>query len=221
MKSRWMKWACMVLACVLATFMLTGCSGKRQLTGCSGKRQPANEVANALYELYILGNSAKAKALGFSDEEIKKLEEAQEKSSIDIITANFKANGLTIAEEDARKIYEAQMGAYKKLTYSSKVTKEEGDSAEITLTTKSMDLVQADIDVLNRMGGQITEDLKAAYIENLIAELGKLEPSAEEQTVTAQFSFQTVTIGGKTKNMWNFVNAEEFHRTLGNAVQGL
>lgn len=198
------------------------------LIGCGKEEVKAADTAKAFYNLYVLSDPAAIKEIGLSDEEVKTVMDTQANASKLSTKKNFTSGQLPITNEQLDSLYNAQMEAFKKLTVTIEETEKSGDTISIKITTKYIDLMDADTKAWEATQQEveksnITDSTKISelYVKNIIANFEKAEISADTKEDTFKFTKQKVTMGGEIKDIWMPTDMSAFGASLGKMITGL
>lgn len=213
---------------VISLFMTTLIFGVLALTGC-GKVEKADVTAEALYELYIHGDSAKIEEMALTKDEADKVINQVRDSLKNQTRTSFLGSGINIEDSKLDEIIDAQLNAHKKLTCSVELVSEEKDSAEVKITTNYIDIQKLDEDAANDAQTQVkgmglTSQLEArkklveVYENNIIDYFSKAEPSSEKVEETFKFTKQKFEVKGKAQELWMPEDMNKFGENLGRMI---
>ena len=193
------------------------------LTGCNGPKKSAADSIQAIYELYILGNTEGIISLGMSEEDINNARQTYDDSLKETIRANFSASGQEISEDVLNELFEARKTALSKMSASAEVVSESSGKATVVVHTTYFDEHDLDSDAFyqaretaRQNSFPTVEDQKAflmdTYTQNLIAAYQNVEPSQETTDITVECVIQN--------NTWVPANMASFGSDLALAIAG-
>ena len=200
------------------------------LTGC-GKDEvaPPKTAAKAFYDLYVLTDSTEIIKLGLTEDEAKTILDAQRNAVKQATKKNFTTAGLSIDDAKLNEIVDAQFAALKKLSAEIEEVSVNGDTAEVKITTKYVDIAGADQKACDDAEAQVlalnltsqSEALKKfaeIYSQNIIDNFKAVDPSTDTKNETYTFKKMTYNVGGKNKDIWAPQDANAFGASLGKLI---
>lgn len=203
-----------LLLIVLTTFFFAG---------CNSEKPTAADSVEAIYDLYILGDTSAAATLGMSEEEAADALTTYDETLKENIRSNYSASGLEIDDETIHSICEARKGAFSRMKADFTVTSEEGSTAVVTINTTYFDEILLDTNAFYEAKEEannldFADDLEYqnytmdAYTENLIEAYRNITPSSDTKTIAV-----TCTI---INNAWLPEDIGAFYEELALTITG-
>lgn len=194
------------------------------LTGYGRRAKPtAADSVQAIYDLYILGDTEGVSRLGLTSTDIVNARTAYDNALADSIRTNFSASGLEIDEESVTAICQARREALSRMRAECSVVSEHRDTAEVLLITTYFDEQALDADAayaardaanqadLNDYQ-EYMEYVMASYTEYLIQGYQDVLPSEDMAAVTVPCII--------IDNVWMPADMSSFGGDLALAISG-
>ena len=193
------------------------------LTNCSKPSLSPEQSIMALYDLYILENSAGAIELGMSEEEVTNALTSYSQALTNSLTANIASAGLVMDESLITEIVTARKTALKKMTATCELVSSDEETAVVLLKTtyfneKELDETAANNALLTsqKSDAYLQEELLSiatdAYAKNLIDGYLAVTPSTD---------FKEIRIDCTLKNnVWLPDDMAAFGKNLGITISG-
>ncbi len=193
------------------------------LAGCNEPSKNAADSIQAIYDLYISGDTRGISSLGMRDEDISNAQQIYDDSLKETIRSNFSDSGQEIDEDTLRRLCDARKEALAKMSASAKVTEEEDGKATVLVHTTYFNESELDADAfynareesLKTKFSNLAEQqvfLMNAYTDNLIDAYQKVAPSQDTIDITVECVIQN--------NTWVPANMSSFGSDLALAVTG-
>lgn len=193
------------------------------LTGCGHAKPTAADSVQAIYDLYILGDTEGISRLGLTDENIAAAQSAYDEALQASIRNNFSASGLEIDEESLDAICQARKDALASMTAQVTVVSETRDQAQVLLSTTYFDEQTLDADAAYAARDEADqaqlldhcrymEYVMKCYTENLIQGYQEVVPS--EDTVSITIDCRIIN------NVWLPEDMSSFGNDLALAISG-
>lgn len=193
------------------------------LTSCTGPKKDAADSIQAIYELYILGNTEGIVALGMSEEDINNARQIYDDSLKETLRADFAASGQEISEDVLNELCEARKTALAKMSASAEVISESSGKATVVVHTTYFDESDLDADAFyearetSRQNNFATVEeqrvfLMDTYTQNLISAYQNVTPSEKTTDITVECVIQN--------NTWIPANMSSFGADLALAITG-
>ncbi len=193
------------------------------LAGCNQPSKNAADSIQAIYDLYILGDTRGISSLGMRDEDISKAQKVYDDSLKETIRNNFASSGQEIDEDTLHRLCDARKKALAKMSASAKVTETDDGKATVLVQTTYFDESALDADAfynaredsLQNTFSNLEEQkafLMNAYTENLIDAYQKVAPSEDTISITVECVIQN--------NTWVPANMSSFGSDLALALTG-
>ncbi len=203
--------------------LLIICMTMLTLTGCSKPALAPEESIMALYDLYILENSAGVLELGMSEEDVTKVLTSYSQALTDSLTANITSAGLTMEETEIAEIVEARKAALKTMTATCELVSSGEESAVVLLKTtyfdeKALDEKAANNALIASQESDSTDETELlsiatkAYAQNLIDGYLAVTPSSDYKEIVIDCTFKD--------NVWLPSDMSAFGKDLGIAISG-
>lgn len=193
------------------------------LVGCGRAKPTAADSVQAIYDLYILGDTEGAFRLGLSGKDIANARTAYDDALADSIRTNFSASGLEIDEENVAAICQARREALSRMTAEFTVISEQRDTAEVLLATTYFDEQALDADAAYAARDaadqadlsdyqEYLEYVMASYTEYLIQGYQDVVPSEDMVSITVHCRI--------IDNVWMPADMSSFGGDLALAISG-
>ena len=214
----------LVLLIVSFSILILGCSQKKEIS--------AEQTAQALYNLYILGDGEESEKIGLTDDEINFILDQQKVNEITNISTNFMNAGLPISDKELENLYKLQKDSLKKLTVDISIEEISEERITLKLSTNYIDILELDnkaaleaIAMAEDLTTDVSElsksDLSKLYIEKLNENLKSVEPSSQMLEATFTFTKEKFLIDNKAVDVWFPDEPEIFAQTLVNMAVGV
>lgn len=193
------------------------------LAGCGREKPTAADSVQAIYDLYILGDTEGAYELGLANKDIVNAQTAYNNALADSIRTNFSASGLEIDEESVANICQARREALSRMTAEFTVISEHRDTAQVRLSTTYFDEQALDADAAYEARDaadqadltdyqEYMEYVMASYTEHLIEGYHNVVPSEETVSITVNCRI--------IDNVWMPEDMSSFGGDLALAISG-
>ncbi|EOS27040.1 hypothetical protein C806_00632 [Lachnospiraceae bacterium 3-1] len=193
------------------------------LTGCNGPKKNAADSVQAIYELYILGNTDGIAALGIPEEDIDNARQTYHESLKETIRVKFAASGQEISEDVLNELFEARKTALSKMSASAEVISESSGKATVVVHTTYFDEDDLDADAYYEARETAWQHsfptvadqkifLMDTYTQNLIAAYENVTPSEKTTDIAVECVIQN--------NTWVPANMSSFGSDLALAITG-
>lgn len=193
------------------------------LTGCGYEKPTAADSVKAIYDLYILGDTEGVSRLGMTDGNISNAQAAYDNSLAASIRSNFSASGLEIDEESLAAICQARREALSRMTAQFTVISEEGNQAQVLLSTTYFDEQALDADAAYAARDEADQAdftdyeeymayIMKCYTDNLIEGYQNITPSEDTVSITVN----CIIVG----NVWMPEDMSSFGGDLAQAISG-
>ena len=167
------------------------------LTSCMGTVS-LEKSAKLLAEYYVKHDQAALRKLGASSETAKEGIETEKAERKKDIQSSFARSGVEATDEQLEKIYEAQMEAIKKVTITTEVVSQDGDSAEVKISMNYIDAEAIDeaaaeeafkdIKDGEKNSDKLKKECLEKYVNSIVKGLKEAKPSTEKNE--AIFTFE-------------------------------
>lgn len=196
------------------------------LTGCGSPKASPEDSAMALFDLYILRDTASAQEIGLPTDVLESALQTMDSATEETLKDNLATAGLTISDEKLSKIIDARKEAMKKLSASAQVSeKPDKNSAVVTLSVTWYDETALDTAAAEKA-------LEVVQSENLTDVDEALERATELYADNLVEAYQNVEIQEGTREVqavfvvtdnqfWFPENPSSFGYDLGSTVCGL
>ena len=193
------------------------------LIGCSEPRIDAAGSVKAIYDLYILSDTAGILSLGMEQEDIAAAQQAYNDSLKEAIRTNFADSGQEIREDVLDSLWVARKQALAKMKATTEIIEESDGKATVVLHTTYFDessldeeafytakdaAQQGDFDSLEEQ----QEFLMDTYTKNMINAYERITPSADTRDIVVECVIQN--------KIWVPANMSSFGRDLAAAIAG-
>jgi len=194
------------------------------LTGCGAKPAPADQTVGALFELAAKNNAAPMKdLLGFASEEDVQsafFDETADTELVDELKSELTSAGLELSDEEVKNLSDSILALLNKITYTSEITAEDGDTTVVTLKINGFsyeEMTQIMVDASTTMVESLTEEDQLAilngdmdvfnaymqqYLQDFMDGLAAMEPNSESKDITVTCEKLKVNVSGKEKTAW-------------------
>ncbi len=193
------------------------------LSGCGIEKPTAVDSVKAIYDLYILRQTAGATKLGMSEEDISNALSAYDNALAETIRSNFSDSGLEMKNSTMEEICMARRDALARMKATYTLSSEKDGTAVVTLSTTYFDE-----DILDKNAAYSAREeadaagfsdyddylnyIMDAYTRNLIDAYKSVTPSEDTRDVLV-----TCII---VNNTWLPEDMSTFGSQLGAAVSG-
>ena len=193
------------------------------LTGCSKPTLTPEESILALYNLYILEDSAGVLELGMSENDVTSVLASYDQALTESLKTNISSAGLVMEDSEIAKIVTARKTALKTMTATCELVSSDEESAVVLLKTTYFDETALDEKAANdaltasQESDATTEEAllavaTKAYAQNLIDGYHAVAPSADYREIVIECTFKD--------NVWLPSDMSAFGRDLGIAISG-
>lgn len=193
------------------------------LIGCSEPQKNAADSVKAIYDLYILGDTAGITSLGMTEEDITAARQTYDNSLKETIRSNFANSGQEIEEHVLDELCEARKTALSKMKSSAEIVSESEGKATVVIHTTYFKEAELDADAFyaakeaaqQNQFSSVEEQqvfLMNTYTQNLIEAYQNVTPSEENTDISVECVVQN--------NTWVPANMSSFGSDLALAVTG-
>lgn len=193
------------------------------LPGCNGPKKNAADSIKAIYDLYILDDTAGITSLGMTEEDINTARQTYDNSLKENIRSNFAKSGQEIEEETLDELCQARKTALSKMKASAEIVSESEGKATVVIHTTYFDESDLDADAFfaaketaQQQNFSIAEEqqsfLMDTYTQNLIKAYQEVTPSEKTTDISVDCVIQN--------NTWVPANMSSFGSELALAVTG-
>ncbi|MCI9137320.1 MAG: DUF5105 domain-containing protein [Lachnospiraceae bacterium] len=193
------------------------------LIGCSEPQKNAADSVKAIYDLYILGDTAGITSLGMTEEDITAARQTYDNSLKETIRSNFANSGQEIEEHVLDELCEARKAALSKMKSSAEIVSESEGRATVVIHTTYFKEAELDADAFyaakeaaqQNQFSSVEEQqvfLMNTYTQNLIEAYQNVTPSEENTDISVECVVQN--------NTWVPANMSSFGSDLALAVTG-
>ncbi|MCI8484243.1 MAG: DUF5105 domain-containing protein [Lachnospiraceae bacterium] len=193
------------------------------LPGCNGPKKNAADSIKAIYDLYILDDTAGITSLGMTEEDINAARQTYDNSLKENIRSNFAKSGQEIEEETLDELCQARKAALSKMKASAEIVSESEGKATVVIHTTYFDEADLDADAFfsaketaQQQNFSIAEEqqsfLMDTYTQNLINAYQNVTPSEKTTDISVDCVIQN--------NTWVPANMSSFGSELALAVTG-
>ncbi len=192
------------------------------LVGCKTKVTSA-ESAKIWFDTVIKGVTSDLSSIGATEDEVSTLKDLQESTYKKELKNGFEISGLKIEDAQVDQIFKAYMEALNKVSVTTEVVSEKGESSEVKISSTYINLValseKAGTDAVNEFKNstitnqeELTNKMSEVFINNLIKEFKNAVPSDSPKELTSTFVIK--------EKMWVPENEVEFGEAVAKLATG-
>ncbi|MBU3107936.1 DUF5105 domain-containing protein [Clostridium gasigenes] len=167
------------------------------LVGCKTKVTPA-ESAKIWFDFGVKGDKSGLSTIGATEAQVSALKDLQESTYKKELKSGFEISGLKIEDAQVDQIFKAYMEALNKVSVTTEVVSEKGESSEVKISSTYINLValseKAGTDAVNEFKNstitnqeELTNKISEVFINNLIKEFKNAVPSDSPKELTSTF----------------------------------
>ncbi|NKF06640.1 DUF5105 domain-containing protein [Clostridium gasigenes] len=167
------------------------------LVGCKTKVTSA-ESAKIWFDTVIKGVTSDLSSIGATEDEVSTLKDLQESTYKKELKNGFEISGLKIEDAQVDQIFKAYMDALNKVSVTTEVVSEKGESSEVKISSTYINSValseKAGTDAVNEFKNstitnqeELTNKMSEVFINNLIKEFKNAVPSDSPKELTSTF----------------------------------
>jgi len=207
---------------ILTLLMATLLTCSLLLSGCGKESITPEASAKASIKL-AFGDISGMQDLGISKIAGEKLEDIGMAAASKTFRDGLKSQGGTLTDEEVIPYLEAIAECCQKVNTTCEVVSQSEDSAQIKITSNTIDLEKATKRAANKVPKGLSTNITDMYRElmkNMVVELSTVEPSDETNEGIFEFKKASSGFGFNKKEYWIPTDMKSFSLKISNLVTG-
>lgn len=205
---------------ILALLITTLLTCNLFLSGCAKAIVEPDVSAKACFNL-VIGDLTAIEDLGVKKIGEKKLVELGMAETRKQLVDEAKAKGATLTDEEVNSYIQVIIDTLKKVNPTFEIVSQSEDSAQVKVTTNTINLAQASETGAKNVPKDLMEDPKAYYpvfLEKVEIELSLLESNADIVEETFEFKKDSTAGIFKKKEYWIPTDFESFTKKISDMI---